>query len=75
MSYHRISVIPDENDLTGYLGVKGNLDRPDGIPSIVVAEGITIQFQPKDHEFAVRYLTKLADEARALAAKVAEAQS
>ncbi len=72
MSYHSIHLIPDEDDLIGTNGVHGSLSG--GIPAIKITKGLMVQFMPADHEFAVRYLNKLADEARKLAQQIAEAK-
>ena len=70
MSYSSIHIIPDEDDLRAVRGSSSS-----GIPAVKVAEHLTIQFQPEDHEFAVRYLTKLGNEALKLAQQIAEAKS
>lgn len=75
MSYVSVSIIPDENDLTGFRGVKGKLDPSNGIPSLVFAVGFQIQFSPEDPDFAVRYLTKVAEEAQAVVDAINEARS
>ena len=69
MSYRSINLIPDETDLRAVRS-----DGSDGIPAVYVADMVCVQFDARDAEFAVRYLTKLADEARKLAEQISEAQ-
>lgn len=75
MSYISAAIIPDEDDLTGFGGVRGKLDLKNGIPSLVFAKGFQIQFSVGDPDFAVRYLTKIAEEAQAVADAINEARS
>lgn len=74
MTYRSITVIPDEDDLTGYSGVKGEVNPANGIPTLEIARGFRLQFKPEDPEFAVRYLAKIADEARSVVEKIQEAK-
>ena len=71
MTYYDIGIIPDEKDLSGFMGVGGSLS-PKGTPSIRITQHVTVQFQPEDREFAIRYLTKLGNEALKLAEQIAE---
>ena len=70
MSYRSINIIADEDDLRAVRS-----DGFDGIPAVYVAGMVCVQFDERNHEFAVRYLTKLADEARKLAQQISEAHS
>jgi hypothetical protein len=70
MAWHNITIIPKHSDLFGV-----DIRFTDGIPSIEVADHITIQFASHEAEFAIEYLNDLADKARALALQVAEATS
>ena len=70
MSYHNIYLFPDEDDLRR---VRSSFSPDNGIPAVRITDGLLVQFQPGDHEFAIRYLTKLADEARKLAQQITEA--
>ena len=70
MSYYSFAVFPDEEDVSGFLGVAASL-RPSGIPSVKITRHVTVQFQPEDHELAIRYLTKLGNEALKLAQQLA----
>lgn len=72
MTSYSIGIFPDEDDL-GPFGVCGNLRSE--IPTITVTKSVTVQFRPENHEFAIRYLNKLADEAQKLAQQIAEARS
>jgi hypothetical protein len=70
MAWHSIIIIPTRSDR---FSVKATFS--DGLPAIYVTEDIHIQFAREDVEFAIEYLTDLADKARALALQVAEATS
>ena len=72
MTYYDIGIIPDEADLSG---VRGRLS-PGNAPAIEVAKHVTLLFgsQPEDHEFAIRYLTKLWNEALRLAQQLSEVE-
>ena len=74
MTYYDFGLIPDEADL---VSVQGRMS-PTGVASaFAVGRHVTVLFgsQPEDREFAIRYLTKLGNEALKLAHEIAEAKS
>ena len=74
MTYYDIGIIPDEKDLSGFMGVEGKLAET-GIPSLRITQHTSVQFQPEDREFAIRYLTKFGNEALRLAEQLAAVES